>query len=179
MPQRLTKPNANSARDYSYQYGQYREPLTTTAGNNYAVDRNEGTGLKGVYYIGNQENEGYEKEYAYTVTNSWMTDAKEYTSVVHLNDNKNYVWHDGSSDDVTIHWEIRKATLELPNVTVKTEAKNVPYDGEAYEEANIIVAEKTLPGDVVADAAYEYAKNAQFSGATENAPTDAGDYFCP
>ncbi|MFR8065975.1 MAG: YDG domain-containing protein [Acutalibacter sp.] len=106
-----------------------------------------------------------------------MTDAKEYTSVVHLNDNKNYVWHDGSSDDVTIHWEIRKATLELPNVTVKTEAKNVPYDGEAYEEANIIVAEKTLPGDVVADAAYEYAKNAQFSGATENAPTDAGDYF--
>ena len=177
LPQRLTKPNANSARDYSYQYGQYREPLTTTAGNNYAVDRNEGTGLKGVYYIGNQENEGYEKEYAYTVTNSWMTDAKEYTSVVHLNDNKNYVWHDGSSDDVTIHWEIRKATLELPNVTVKTEAKNVPYDGEAYEEANIIVAEKTLPGDVVADAAYEYAKNAQFSGATENAPTDAGDYF--
>ena len=76
LPQRLTKPNANSARDYSYQYGQYREPLTTTAGNNYDVDRNEETGLKGVYYIGNQENEGYEKEYAYTVTNSWMTDAK-------------------------------------------------------------------------------------------------------
>lgn len=176
LPQRLTKPNANSARDYSYQYGQYREPLTTTAGNNYDVDRNEETGLKGVYYIGNQENEGYEKEYAYTVTNSWMTDAKEYTSVVHLNDNKNYVWHDGSSDDVTIHWEIRKATLELPNVTVKTEAKNVPYDGEAYEEANIIVAEKTLPGDVV-PGAYEYARNEQFSGATENAPTDAGDYF--
>lgn len=176
LPQRLTKPNANSARDYSYQYGQYREPLTTTAGNNYEVDRNEETGLKGVYYIGNQENEGYEKEYAYTVTNSWMTDAKEYTSVVHLNDNKNYVWHDGSSDDVTIHWEIRKATLELPNVTVKTEAKNVPYDGEAYEEANIIVAEKTLPGDVV-PGAYEYARNEQFSGATENAPTDAGDYF--
>lgn len=176
LPQRLTKPNANSARDYSYQYGQYREPLTTTAGNNYAVDRNEETGLKGVYYIGNQENEGYEKEYAYTVTNSWMTDAKEYTSVVHLNDNKNYVWHDGSSDDVTIHWEIGKATLELPNVTVKTEAKNVPYDGEAYEEANIIVAEKTLPGDVV-PGAYEYARNEQFSGATENAPTDAGDYF--
>lgn len=176
LPQRLTKPNANSARDYSYQYGQYREPLTTTAGNNYAVDRNEETGLKGVYYIGNQENEGYEKEYAYTVTNSWMTDAKEYTSVVHLNDNKNYVWHDGSSDDVTIHWEIGKATLELPNVTVKTEAKNVPYDGEAYEEANIIVAEKTLPGDVV-PGAYGYARNEQFSGATENAPTDAGDYF--
>lgn len=177
LPQRLTKPNANSARDYSYQYGQYREPLTTTAGNNYAFDRNEETGLKGVYYIGNQENEGYEKEYAYTVTNSWMTDAKEYTSVVHLNDNKNYVWHDGSSDDVTIHWEIGKATLVLPDVTVKTEAKSVPYDGEAYEKANITVAEKTLPGDVVADAAYEYAKNAQFSGATENAPTDAGDYF--
>lgn len=66
--------------------------------------------------------------------------------------------------------------MELPNVTVKTEAKNVPYDGEAYEEANIIVAEKTLPGDVV-PGAYEYARNEQFSGATENAPTDAGDYF--
>lgn len=174
LARRITKPNPNNAVSYTYAYGQYHEPLTTTAGSDYAIDRDTITGVKSVYYIGNKDNPSYVKENAYTVTYSWMTNADEYTSVIHLNDNGNYLWSDGTNNDITVTWRISPAQLTLPAVTASPDS--VVYDGEPYDDGYLTTADATLPGDVK-QGDYEYSTNSYFTNATTTAPTDVGEYY--
>lgn len=48
-----------------------------------------------------------------TVTNNKQTNAGTYTVSVSLNDKTNYVWNNGTSDDLTFEWTIKPKTLTI------------------------------------------------------------------
>ena len=87
----------------------------------------------------------------YTVTGNTATNAGSYTATVTLVDTANYTWGDGSTEDVTISWEIAKASVTKP----EAETVQFTYDG----------TEKTL--EITAGEHYTVSGN--------NA-TDAGNY---
>ena len=61
----------------------------------------------------------------YIVTGNTATNAGSYTATVKLTDTVNYMWSDGSTEDVTISWEIAKASVTKP----EAETVQFTYDG--------------------------------------------------
>lgn len=55
---------------------------------------------------------------AYTITGNTGKDAKPYTATVSLNDKRNYVWDDASSEDLSFTWKICSVSLVSNEETI-------------------------------------------------------------
>ena len=68
---------------------------------------------------------------AYTVLNNTNRYVGNYTAVCVLKDKKNFVWTDGTIEDVTFDYEITKKAINLPIV----EQNTYEYDGKSHKLA--------------------------------------------
>ena len=64
-------------------------------------------------YDGEEQVYAVEESDYYTVTGNKETDAGDYNVVISLNDKTNYVWDDGTNDDIIYHFTINKAANEI------------------------------------------------------------------
>ena len=170
----ITKPTPTAAITFNYSYGVTHSPTRTTALADYAYTFTADD-VKHVYYIGDSGQYGHIED-AYTVTNARGTNAGDYESVITLNESGNYLWSGGSSEQITVPWQITPAELELPIISVTAPSETydgLPYDAEYIQTA----ATPTLPADVI-NTGYEYAANQSFTGGvTTNAPVNVGSYY--
>ena len=63
------------------------------------------------------------------------TNVGDYSVTIALADKANIEWEDGSSDDITVTWSIKPAT-----VTITGEDSSKPYDGEAVDPRSLFTA---------------------------------------
>ena len=83
----------------------------------------------------------------YTVSGNKATNAGNYTATVTLTDTANYTWSDGSTEDVTISWEIAKASVTKP------EAETVQFTYDGTEKTVIAAGEHyTVSGNTATNA---------------------------
>lgn len=72
------------------------------------------TPVTGLVYNGKRQTGMIVKESQYyTVSETSATNADSYTCTVSLNDKKNYVWEDGTTDDLTLDWMIAPKTVTI------------------------------------------------------------------
>ena len=162
---------------YIYQYGTWRNPLSLaeSAHINYEFVTNQEDNTVKLVYIRNESDENYDSEaaVAYTATNAYHTNRKEYTITVTLNNSGNYVWWNGAPQNLT--WTIGPAALALPGIS----AQSATYTGQPYEAKTLVTVKNdgvTLPDDVKS-AGYQYSNDASFRFPSSTAPTNAGTYF--
>lgn len=162
---------------YIYQYGTWRNPLSLaeSAHINYEFVTNQEDNTVKLVYIRNESDENYDSEaaVAYTATNAYHTNRKEYTITVTLNNSGNYVWWNGAPQNLT--WTIGPAALALPGIS----AQSATYTGQPYEAKTLVTVKNdgvTLPDDVKS-AGYQYSNDASFRFPSSTAPTNAGTYY--
>ncbi len=162
---------------YTYQHGAWRNPLSLaeSAHNNYEFVTNQEDNTVKLVYIRNESDENYDSgaAVAYTATNAYHTNRNVYTVIVTLNNSGNYVWWNGTPQNLT--WTIAPATLALPNIS----AQNATYTGQPYEAETLVTVKDdavTLPGDVKG-AEYQYSHDSSFMSPSSTAPTNAGTYY--
>ena len=96
-----------------------------------------------------------EENEAYQITGNKATDAGEYEIVISLLDKLNYVWSDGSNDDLTYSWSIEKADIDMSMMEFEDKVfeydgteKTYVYEGELPKGIrSIIYSDNTLIGD--------------------------------
>lgn len=175
-PRQIVAPTLASTY-YTYECGTWRNPLflAAVAHPNYKFVTNEEDHTVKLVFIGNGSGENYDSEaaVAYTATNAYHTNRKEYTITVTLNNSGNYVWWNGAPQNLT--WTIGPAALALPGIS----AQSATYTGQPYDAGSLVTVEDggvTLPGDVK-KAEYQYSHDTTFGSPSNNAPINAGTYF--
>jgi uncharacterized repeat protein (TIGR02543 family) len=69
-------------------------------------------------YTGEEQSAGIEADAAYTIVGGSATNAGSYTTEVSLNDT-NYVWEDGTADNLSLTWTIAKADGLIAEVSAE------------------------------------------------------------
>ena len=117
----------------------------------------------GLVYTGQEQSAGIAANDIYTVTGDVAIDAGDYEATVALKDKNNFMWEDGTTDDLTLAWSIAKAAG----------TGTVTITGWTYgESAN---APATEDGTGIAVFTYKF-QGASDGWYSENVPVNAGNY---
>jgi len=115
-----------------------------------------------VVYNGQNQVATVEQNSLYSATNNGGTNVGVYTVTYSLSDKANYIWADGSADDLIFDFEITKATATIGDVSVLGNVRG--EDLQINATSNF--------GDVQ----YSYAKKGE-SNFTSTKPTKPGEYI--
>ena len=173
-PRTIQRPTTALHQPYQYELWQR---AFNDQNQDYELKAEKTTNTLTLVYTGNQATEGNYDEsaaVAYTATEAYYTDAGKYEAKITLNPNGNYQWTDETKDPITVKWEIPRAQLTLPQVSVT--ADSYEYTGELFDEKNNVSTESkpALPGDVQ-DNGYEYSTNG-FTSTLPERPKNVGIY---
>ena len=116
-----------------------------------------------VVYNGQNQVATVEQNSLYSATNNGGTNVGVYTVTYSLNDKANYIWADGSVDDLIFDFEITKATATIGDVSVLGNVRgedlqinatsnfgDVQYSYAKKGESNFSSTKPTKPGEYIA-----------------------------
>ena len=115
--------------------------------------------------------DGQEKVYAvqeseyYTVSGNRATNAGDYDVVISLKDKTNYIWNNGSNEDLVYHFTVNKAANEMTGFA------------EHYETTCCLEPDFSGVSSTANDIVYSYYKNAAMTNEVQLNQLIAGSYY--